>query len=64
MSFLMLNMYLDYNASNPTSNLPSNVFIGNTTSSTDPCNRTVCAYTGYTFNNISAELVTQNTCAG
>ncbi|QCD83784.1 lysM domain-containing GPI-anchored protein 2 [Vigna unguiculata] len=47
----------------PSAQCSSNVFIGNTTSSTDSCNRTVCAYTGFTFNNISAELVTQNTCA-
>ncbi|KAG2409788.1 hypothetical protein LR48_Vigan107s001200 [Vigna angularis] len=47
----------------PPAQCSSNVSIGNTTSSTDSCNRTVCAYTGYTFNNISAELVTQNTCA-
>jgi len=48
----------------PSAQCSSNVFIGNITSHTDPCNRTICAYTGYTFRNISAELVTQNTCAG
>lgn len=47
----------------PSAQCSSNVFIGNITSHTDPCNRTICAYTGYTFRNISAELVTQNTCA-
>lgn len=47
----------------PSMQCSSNVFIGNTTSSTDSCNRTTCAYTGYRARNISAELVTQNTCA-
>ncbi|KAK7368602.1 hypothetical protein VNO80_10630 [Phaseolus coccineus] len=46
----------------PSAQCSSNVFIGNITSRTD-CNRTICAYTGYTVRNISAELVTQNTCA-
>ncbi|KAK7399827.1 hypothetical protein VNO78_11020 [Psophocarpus tetragonolobus] len=47
----------------PSMECSSNVFIGNITSSTGSCNRTICAYTGYTFRNISAELVTENTCA-
>ncbi|CAJ1935435.1 unnamed protein product [Sphenostylis stenocarpa] len=47
----------------PSTQCSSNVFIGNTTSSTDSCNRAICAYTGYTLRNISAELVTQNICA-
>lgn len=48
----------------PSAQCSSNVFIGNITSHIDSCNRTICAYTGYTPRNISAELVTQNTCAG
>ncbi|TKY59702.1 LysM domain-containing GPI-anchored protein 2 [Spatholobus suberectus] len=47
----------------PSRECSSNVFIGNITSSTDSCNRTTCAYTGYSSRNISAELVTENTCA-
>ncbi|KAL2343605.1 hypothetical protein Fmac_004890 [Flemingia macrophylla] len=46
----------------PSAECSSNVFIGNTTS-IDACNRTTCAYTGYNSRNITAELVTQDTCA-
>lgn len=46
----------------PSAECSSNVFLGNTTSS-DSCNRTTCAYTGYNSTAISAELVTQSVCA-
>ncbi|KAG5029259.1 hypothetical protein AAZX31_05G123400 [Glycine max] len=46
----------------PSMECSANVLIGKTISS-DSCNRTTCAYTGYRFHNISAEAVTENTCA-
>lgn len=48
------------------SSWPSLECSSNVIPSTDSCNRTTCAYTGYyTFRNISAEVVTENTtCAG
>ncbi|RZB95958.1 hypothetical protein D0Y65_020009 [Glycine soja] len=47
------------------SSWPSLECSSNVIPSTDSCNRTTCAYTGYyTFRNISAEVVTENTtCA-
>ncbi|KAK7319235.1 hypothetical protein RJT34_03953 [Clitoria ternatea] len=47
----------------PSMQCSPNILIGNTTSSTDSCNRTTCDYTGYTSHNISTSLLTHDTCA-
>ncbi|KAL5175086.1 hypothetical protein HKD37_08G021378 [Glycine soja] len=72
---VLLNMYLvcvfrlqcEPSQLKPTnwSSCPSLECSSNVIPSTDSCNRTTCAYTGYyTFRNISAEVVTENTtCA-